>query len=545
MPAEYDYIIVGAGSAGCVLANRLSESGRHRVLLLEAGGGDRSFWINMPIGYGKTFYDRRFNWMYTTEPDPGLNDRGAYWPRGRVLGGSSAINAMVYIRGQAADFDDWAAEGNPGWGWDDVLPCFIRSECHDWGTSAYHGDSGPLHVSDVSRDLHPLCEQFVAGCREAGFACNPDFNGASQEGVGTYHITTFRGRRMSASRAFLRPAMKRRNLTVLTRAQASRVTFEGRRAHGVTYLRGNAVHNAFARREVILAGGAVNSPQLLMLSGIGPGAMLQSLGIDVLQDSPAVGRYLQDHLGMDYIYRSRRPTLNNELYPWWGKLWAGLRYLAARRGPLSLSVNQAGGFVRTRPDCERPNMQLYFSPVSYLRLPPGKRAMMRPDPYPGFLLGVSPTRPTSRGYLTLRSADPLAAPAIHPCYLSTEEDLETMLEGVALLRTLAATPSLSALVEEELVPGPAVRDREALIDDIRRRCSSVFHPVGTCRMGPDPARAVVNPGLKVHGVEGLRVIDASVFPTLTSGNTNAPAIMVGEKGADLVLSEQGNSGHRD
>lgn len=539
MPAEYDYIIVGAGSAGCVLANRLTENGRHRVLLLEAGGDDRSFWIDMPIGYGKTFYDRRFNWMYSTEADPGTGGRAAYWPRGRVLGGSSSINAMVYIRGQAEDFDEWAAEGNPGWGWRDVLPYFIKSECHDWGGSEHHGDAGPLHVADVGRDLHPLCERFIAGGREAGFAHNRDFNGATQEGVGTYHITTHGGRRMSASRAFLRPAMKRGNLTVLTRAHATRVTFEGRCAQGVEYVRGNSGHHATARREVIVAGGAVNSPQLLMLSGIGPGQTLQSLGIAAVQDNPAVGRHLQDHLGMDYIYRSRQPTLNNELGPWWGKLWAGLRYVLWRRGPLSLSVNQGGGFVRTRDDCERPNMQLYFSPVSYLRLPPGKRAMMRPDPYAGFLLGVSPTRPTSRGYLTLRSADPFAPPMIHPAYLSTDEDLETMLEGVHLLRALAGTKSLAQVVEEELVPGSAVQGRDALTDDIRKRCSSIFHPIGTCRMGPDPTQAVVSPELKVHGVEGLRVIDASIFPTLTSGNTNAPAIMVGEKGADLVLADAG------
>jgi len=537
LPADYDYIIVGAGSAGCVLANRLSESGRHRVLLLEAGGSDRSFWIDMPIGYGKTFYDKRFNWMYTTEVEPGLAGRTAYWPRGKVLGGSSAINAMVYIRGQPADFDEWAAAGNPGWGWRDVLPYFIKSECHDWGACAYHGGAGPLHVADVSNDLHPLCERFIAAGREAGFSYNPDFNGADQEGVGTYHITTHRGRRMSASRAFLRPALGRTNLTVRTRAHATRITFEGRCARGVAYRRDGATHGAVARREVILAGGAVNSPQLLMLSGIGPAQALRAVGIAPLLDSPAVGGHLQDHLSVDYIFRSRQPTLNDELRPWWGKLRAGLRYLAARRGPLSLSVNQGGGFVRTRADCERPNMQLYFSPVSYLRLPPGKRAMTRPDPYPGFLLSASPTRPTSRGYLTLKSADPLDPPVIHPAYLSTGEDLETLLEGARLLRALAATRALSAIIEAELVPGPDVRGREALVADIRRRGGSVFHPVGTCRMGPDPSRAVVSSDLKVHGVEGLRVADASVFPTLTSGNTNAPAIMVGEKGADLVLGD--------
>jgi len=533
----YDYIIVGAGSAGCVLANRLTEHGRHNVLLLEAGGSDYSPWIQIPVGYGKTFYSRRVNWMYTTEPDPGTNGRVSYWPRGKVLGGSSSINAMVYIRGQPEDFNEWAAQGNPGWSWSDVLPYFMKSECHAWGASAYHGDSGPLRVADVSRHLHPLCESFLAGCREAGFAANPDFNGAAQEGVGNYQITTHGARRMSASRAFLRPAMRRGNLTVVTGAHATRLLFEGRRAHGVEYRHRGRTRSAAATREVILAAGAINSPQLLMLSGVGPAQELKDLGVDPVLHRPAVGRHLQDHLCMDYIYRSRKPTLNNELHPWWGKLWAGARYVLTRRGPLCLSVNQSGGFVRTRTEYTRPNMQLYFSPVSYLKAPPGKRPLMRPDPYPAFLMSVAPTRPTSRGHVALRSADPAVAPAIHPNYLATEEDLQDMLDGVRLIRSLAATPALSAVIETEMMPGPEVRSPEALLDDVRGRCGTVFHPVGTCRMGPDPVQAVVDHRLRVHGLAGLRIVDASVFPTLTSGNTNAPAIMVGEKGADLVLDD--------
>lgn len=539
MDAEYDYIIIGAGSAGCVLANRLTENGRFNVLVLEAGGSDYSPWIQIPLGYGKTFYNKRLNWMYTTEPDPGTNDRVSYWPRGKVLGGSSSINAMVYIRGQPEDFDEWAANGNPGWGWQDVLPYFMKSECHAWGQSAHHGGNGPLRVADVSRHLHPLCESFIAGCREAGFAVNPDFNGASQEGVGNYQITTHGARRMSASRAFLRPAMRRRNLTVVTGAHATRLLFDGGRATGVEYRHRNRTVTAGAGREVILSAGAVNSPQLLMLSGIGPADELKAAGIEPLLDSPAVGRHLQDHLCMDYIYRSRRPTLNNELYPWWGKLWAGARYVLLQRGPLCLSVNQSGGFVRTREEYPRPNIQLYFSPVSYLKAPPGKRPLMRPDPYPAFLLSVSPTRPTSRGKLVLRSPDPFAAPAIHPNYLSTEKDVDDMLDGVHLIRSLASTPTLAEVIEAEMVPGPEVRDREALLDDVRRRCGTVFHPVGTCRMGPDPGQAVVNHALKVHGLANLRVVDASIFPSLTSGNTNAPAIMTGEKGADLILADAG------
>ncbi|HSH42963.1 MAG TPA: GMC oxidoreductase, partial [Arenicellales bacterium] len=294
---------------------------------------------------------------------------------------------------------------------------------------------------------------------------------------------------------------------------------------------------ARAAREVILAAGAVNSPQLLMLSGIGPADELRALGIEPRLDSAAVGRHLQDHLCMDYVYRSRRPTLNNQLYPLWGKLWAGARYVLTRRGPLCLSVNQSGGFVRTREEYPRPNIQLYFSPVSYLKAPPGKRPMMQPDPYPAFLLSVSPTRPTSRGRLTLRSADPFAPPSIQPNYLSTDKDLDDMIDGVRLLRMLASTPSLSAVIEEEMLPGPQVDGRDALLDDVRRRCGTVFHPVGTCRMGPDPKSSVVDHRLKVHGAAGLRVVDASVFPSVTSGNTNAPAIMTGEKGADLILEE--------
>jgi len=539
MAGEYDYVIVGAGSAGCVLANRLTANGRHRVLLLEAGGSDYHPWVQIPIGYGKAFYSRRLNWMYTTEPDPGTAGRVSYWPRGKVLGGSSSINAMVYVRGQPQDFDEWAAQGNPGWGWREVLPYFLRSECHTWGESEFHGGSGPLRVADVSDQHHPLCRSFLEGCKEAGLPLNPDFNGAAQEGVGSYQITTHGARRMSASRAFLRPAMRRRNLTVITGAHATRLLFEGIRTRGVEYRRRGRTFTAAAGREVILASGSVNSPQLLMLSGVGPAQELKGLDIEPLLDSPAVGRHLQDHLCMDYIYRSRQPTLNNELYPWWGKLRAGLRYVLAHSGPLCLSVNQSGGFVRTRDDYTRPNIQLYFSPVSYLKAPPGKRPLMRPDPYPAFLVSVSPTRPTSRGHLALRSADPQAPPAIHPNYLATGKDLQDMLEGVGLIRRLAGTRAMSAVIEAEMLPGPGITEPEALLDDVRERCGTVFHPVGTCRMGPDPAQAVVDHRLRVHGLSGLRIVDASVFPTLTSGNTNAPAIMVGEKGADLVLDDAG------
>ncbi|GIK97303.1 MAG: choline dehydrogenase [Alphaproteobacteria bacterium] len=534
--AEYDYIIVGAGSAGCVLANRLSESGRHRVLLLEAGGSDRRFWISTPIGYGRIFYDPRVNWMYETEPDEGIGGRSSYWPRGKVLGGSSSINAMVYVRGQPGDFDDWEAAGNPGWGWRDVLPYFRKMERHALGASDLRGADGPLAVTHIRRDMHPLCAIYLAACEELGFPAVEDVNAAA-ECAALYPITTRAGRRESAATAYLRPARSRPSLRVETEAHATRILFDGARASGVEYRQHGAVRSAHAGREIILSAGAINSPQLLQLSGVGPAELLRRHGIPVRLDSPTVGRNLQDHLGVDFLFRSRRPTLNNELHPWWGKLRHGLRYLALRRGPLALSLNQGGGFVRARDGLVRPNIQLYFSPVSYIKAPPRTRPLMNPDPYPAFLLGYSACRPTSRGYIEIRSPDPEQPPAIHPRYLSTEQDMEDMIDGWRLMRRLAATRTLSEIIEDELAPGAAVQGDDEVIGDIRRRAGSVFHPVGTCTMGPDPACAVVDSRLRLHGMAGLRVVDASIFPCVTSGNTNAPAIMVGEKGADLILQD--------
>jgi len=534
---NFDYIVVGAGSAGSVLANRLSADGRHRVLLLEAGGDDRRFWLQVPIGYGKSFYDPGVNWMYMTEPVASAGGRPSYWPRGKVLGGSSSINAMVYVRGQAEDYEDWLAAGNPGWGWRDVLPVYRRLEHHAWGASEFHGGDGPLHVAAPQADLHPLCATFLTAGEEMGIPRNPDFNGASQEGLGTYHLTIHRGRRMSAARAYLWPARRRANLRIETGAHATRILFEGRRAVGVEYHQDGQTRTAHAAREIVLSAGAVNSPQLLMLSGVGPAADLSALGIDVVLDSAAVGCNLQDHYCVDFIYRATAPTLNQQLHPWWGKLWAGLRYMLARRGPLALSLNQAGGFVRTRPELDRPNMQLYFSPVSYRKAPPGTRPLMNPDPFPAFLTSVSQCRPTSRGTLRLASPDPQTAPAIQPNYLATGHDVRETLEGVRFMRRLAGTPSMRALIAEELTPGPTVGDDdEALTDFLRETGVTVFHPCGTCRMGPDPAADVVDPALRVHGLQGVRVADASIFPTIPSGNTNAPSILVGEKAAELILN---------
>ena len=537
MPAEFDYIIIGAGSAGCVLANRLTENGRHRVLLLEAGPSDFRFWVQVPIGYGKTYYNRQLNWMYQSEPIPGLQDRVNYVPRGKVLGGSSSINAMVYSRGQAGDFDDWAAMGNPGWAWKDVLPVYKRLEDHALGAGPYHGAGGPLHVSDISKDVHPLTHLWVKAGQEAGLKLTADLNGASIEGVGYYQINTRDGLRMSASRAYLWPARKRPNLRIETEALAMRILFEGKRAVGVAYEQRGQKLEARAGREVILSGGAINSPQLLQVSGIGPAGLLRAHGVEVRHDSAAVGNHMQDHLCFDHVYKSAMPSLNNVLYPWWGKLKVGLQYILTRKGPLSLSVNQGGGYFRTRPDSERPDIQLYFSPLTYEKAPPGVRRLTGVDPFAGFIMSVSPCRPTSRGHVHIKSSDPRQAPAIQPNFLSTNHDVEEILAGAKFLTKLAETPTMRRMIAEELKPGAVAQTDEERVADIRARTYSVFHPCGTCRMGPDPAEAVVDHRLKAHGLAGLRVVDASIFPTVTSGNINAPSIMVGEMGADLILAD--------
>ncbi len=537
---NYDYIIVGAGSAGCVVANRLSESGSHKVLVLEAGGSDQRFWIQTPIGYGRTFFDDRVNWKYLTEKDAQTNNRASYWPRGKVLGGSSSINAMVYIRGQQEDYEDWSNQDNPGWNWQDVFPYFkkmenLRHENLQRGDANFHGTEGPLHVDDVSDRVHALCDNFIKAGQELGQSFNPDFNGERQEGVGIYQLTTRNARRMSAARAYLRPALKRRNVDLITGALATKIVFKDAQAAGVEFMRHNRKRTAWAGREVILCAGAINSPQLLQLSGIGDPARLKDLGIEVVHANKMVGQNLQDHLGISHFYRSRVATLNDELYPWPGKLLAGLKYVLLRKGPLSLSINQAGGFIRTRENLSRPNMQLYFSPVSYLKAPTDTRPLMNPDPFPGFLIGLQPLRPSSRGYLYIDSAEATAPPKIHPNYLSTQKDVNEMLEGVRFIRRLTATDALSGVIEKEIIPGAEITSDQALIEDIRARCETVFHPCGTCKMGSDANASVVDPKLKVHGVRGLRVADASIFPSITSGNINAPTMMVGEKAADLIL----------
>jgi choline dehydrogenase len=533
---QFDYIIVGAGSAGCVLADRLSADGRHRVLILEAGGSDSRFWIKTPIGYGRTFADPAVNWRYQTQPNPGLNGRSMYWPRGRVVGGSSSINALVYCRGMPGDFDDWRDLGNPGWGWDEVLPYFERSERRVDPSGRAH-TAGPLDVKDVSTMLHPMLANWMGAAAELGIPFTRDFNGPDPEGFGCYQVTIRDGRRRSAADAFLRPALRRGDRVKLhTDAWVSKIRLSEGRATGVEWFQDGRTRFAAAARAVILCAGAVNSPQLLQLSGIGPGATLAAHGITPVVDNAAVGGHLQDHLAVVYSFKATQPTLNNQLHSLPGQLRAGLRYLLTRRGPLALSVNQFGGFTRANPAAARPDMQLYCNPVTY-GTGDATRTRIKVDRFAGFYLCFQPTRPTSVGRIDIASGDFREAPCIAPNYLSTDQDLEDVVHGGRLVQAIARTRAMRELILEPLAPSlTAMRDAD-LVADFRARAATVYHPVGTCRMGADPRHSVVDPQLRVHGIGGLRVVDASVFPTVTSANTNAPTLMVAQKAADLMLAE--------
>ena len=533
MDGTFDYIIVGAGSSGSVLANRLSENPKTRVLVIEAGGTDRRFFVQMPLGYGKLFYDPAVNWLYKTEPDPGLNGNRDHWPRGKLLGGSSAINAMVYVRGHKTDYDDWAALGNSGWGWDDVLPAYRAIEDNEAGADAWRGRGGPLFISAGRRDTHPLVQPYLAACAALGLKTLDDFNGAEQEGAGLYQFTIKGRRRNSAARAFLRPAMKRTNLAVMTGAHVTRVLFDGTRAIGVEYRRNGHIHQALGA-NVILSGGAVNTPQLLLLSGIGDGVALGALGIQTRLHNPNVGAHLNDHQGINYTYRMTVPTYNDILRPWWGKLAVGLQWALTGRGPLAKSINHAGGFFRTDPALTRPNMQLYMQAFSTLLPRDGERPILTPDPFSGMSIGLSNCRPTSRGAISLKTANPFDHPRIVANAFSTDHDVAEMLEAVKMLRRIAATAPLAALIAEELRPGPLVQADADLIADVRARSGTVYHPSCTARMGPDAASSVIDPQLRVHGIQNLRVCDAAAFPTLPGGNTNAPAMMLGWRGAEII-----------
>lgn len=534
---DHDFIVVGAGSAGCVLADRLTRDQRHSVLLLEAGPGDAHPYIKLPIGYGRLFYHREFNWRYQSEPDPALCNRTAYWPRGKVVGGSGSINALVYCRGLPQDFDDWAANGASGWGWDEVRPHYEQMERRVDADGAIRGD-GPLWVTDVSRRVHPANRHFFAAAREIGLPVTDDFNGPAPEGVGCYAITV-RGRvRCSAADAFLRPALARGRVRLLTRAPVRRVTFDGSRAVGVEFLHRGQVLRARARREVILSAGAIGSPQLLQLSGVGPGGLLARLGIPVVLANDNVGGNLQDHLAVTYYYTATEPTMNNQLAPWWGKLREGLRYLLTGAGPIGISVNQCGGFVRSTPAAPRPDLQLYFTPLTYTTTQrPGKRQVVNPDPWPGFLISFQPARPESRGRIDIRSPRAEDAPAIRANSLSAPRDLDAIVGGGRLLQAMMRTRPLRALARAPIDPDIGSLDDAGLIEDFRARGGTVFHPVSTCRMAASAAHGVVDPTLKMFGIERLRVVDASAFPGLTSGNTNAPTLMLAHRAAALILRD--------
>ena len=525
---EFDFIIVGAGSAGCVLANRLSADARNRVLLLEAGPRDRYPWIHIPIGYAKTMFHPRYNWQYYTRPDPGLHNRSIYWPRGKVLGGSSAINGLIYIRGQPQDYDNWAALGNVGWSWDDVLPYFIRSERNQRGADAYHGKLGPVGVSDVGKP-NPLAKAFIESCVEAGYPANGDFNGAVQEGAGYYQLHTWQGRRCSSASGYLRPVLKRTNLSVQTGAHVCRIGFSGCRADTVYYLHGGQQKQVRARREILLCAGTAQSPQLLQLSGIGDTDLLRRHGIEVLCDRPQVGENLQDHLQVRVIHRCSRPiTTNDDLRSSWRKLRMGLQYVLQRSGPMAVGINQAGAFLKTCEDLETPDIQFHFGALS-ADLPGAPLHR-----FSGSTTSVCQLRPTSRGRISIASSDPLEKPEIQPEYLSTEIDRRTVVEGLKVARQITAQPALTPYIIEEYKPGSAVQTDAELLDFARQSGVTIFHPAGTCRMGND-SKAVVDHQLRVRGAQSLRVVDCSIMPALVSGNTHAPAVMIAEKAADLIL----------
>ncbi len=528
-----DFVIVGAGSAGCVLANRLSADPKNHVVLLEAGGRDWNPWIHIPVGYFKTMHNPSVDWCYKTEPDPGLNGRQLDWPRGKVLGGSSSLNGLLYVRGQPQDYDRWQQMGNTGWGWDDVLPLFKRSECQERGADAYHGDQGPLSVSNM-RIQRPICDAWVAAAQAAGYPFNPDYNGADQDGVGYFQLTTRKGRRCSSAVAFLNPVRSRPNLRIITGAHTQRILIENGRATGAIYRdRSGTEQTVRARGEVILSSGAIGSPQLLMLSGIGEVEHLRDLGIDVIQNKPAVGRNLQDHLQARLIYKCNEPTLNDEVRSPLDQIRIALRYAMFRSGPMAMAASLATGFLRTEEHVETPDIQFHVQPWSADS--PGEGV----HPFSAFTMSVCQLRPESRGEIRLTSARASDHPAIRTNYLSTETDCRTIVNGIRIARRIARHAPLTSKIAEEFRPNAslAMDDYEGTLDWARNFSTTIYHPAGTCRMGADP-QAVVDARLRVKGIDGLRIADCSIMPEIISGNTNAPAIMIGEKASDMILQDQ-------
>lgn len=535
--ADYvaDYVIVGAGSAGCVLANRLSADPKNRVILLEAGGRDWNPWIHVPVGYFKTMHDPSLDWRYKTEPDKGLNGRSIGWPRGRVLGGSSSLNGLLYVRGQPQDYDLWRRMGNEGWAWEDVLPLFKRSEDRERGADDYHGAGGPLSVSDM-RLQRPICDAWIAAAQNAGYPFNSDYNGKTQEGVGYFQLTTRNGRRCSAAVAYLNRIKRRPNLVIVPHAHAKRILMTGNRAYGVLYSdRAGKNRRLHAGREVVLCAGAIGSPQILMLSGIGEAAHLKEHGIAIRTDLPGVGKNLQDHLQARLVYKCREPTLNDEVRSLWARSRIALQYALFRSGPMTMAASLAVGFLKTRPELETPDIQFHIQPWSADS--PGEGV----HPFSAFTASVCQLRPESRGEIRLKDTDPFSHPSIRPNYLATETDCRTLVEGIKIARKIGRNEPLSDKIASEFHPGPQTKDDDEILEWARNSATTIYHPAGTCKMGLDPM-AVVDARLRVRGISGLRVADCSIMPSLVSGNTNAPAIMIGEKAGDMILEDQAASG---
>ncbi len=529
---QADYVIVGAGSAGCVLANRLSANPNNRVLLLEAGGRDDYFWIHIPVGYLFTINNKRTDWCYSTEPDEGLNGRSLGYPRGRVLGGCSSINGMIYMRGQARDYDHWRDLGNDGWGWQDVLPYFKKSEDHVNGPSEMHGAGGEWRVEN-QRLSWPILDAFRAAATENGIPANDDFNTGDNYGVGYFHVNQKRGRRWSTARGFLKPVLDRPNLTVVTDAHATRLEVSDKQIKGIHFRQQGRDCYARADREVLLSAGAVSSPVLMQRSGIGASELLQQHGIETIHELPGVGENLQDHLQVRAAFKVKNtPTLNERSHSLWGRLTMGLEYFLFKRGPLTMSPSQLGGFVKSDPSQQSANLEYHIQPLSCEKL---GGELHR---FPAFTASVCNLRPKSRGHVHLRSADPLAPPVIKPNYLSHPQDRQVAADALKLTRTICKAPALAPFEPEEFKPGVDIESDEELARAAGDIATTIFHPVGTCKMGDDPM-AVVDARLRVHGLTGLRVVDASIMPTITSGNTNSPVVMIAEKAADMILEDNG------
>ena len=528
---EFDFIIVGAGSAGCVLANRLSADGRHKVALFEAGGKDSYPWIHIPVGYFKTMGNPATDWCYRTEPDPGLNGRSLNWPRGKVLGGSSSINGLLYVRGQPQDFDQWRQLGNVGWGWDDVMPLFRRAENWEGRPSEVRGAGGPLNVSE-SRVTRPVIDAWVDAAEGLGYKRNDDYNGEDQEGVGHFQMTMRNGRRCSSATAFLKTAKGRPNLHVFTGAKTLGLIMEGRRAAGIRVRQGDRVIEARASREIVLSAGSLGSPHIMMLSGIGAGGALAAHGIDVVHDLAGVGKNLQDHLQARPVYKTTESTINKETRHPLQYVGIALEYALRRSGPMAMAASLGTAFLKTRPELETPDIQFHIQPFSADS--PGQGT----HPFSAFTASVLQLRPESTGHLELISSSPDDYVAIHPNYLATTTDCDTIVAGVRIARAVCAADPVKSMITEEYAPGPAVDDAddEAILEWVRNTATTIYHPTGTCKMGTD-SMAVVDPRLRVHGIDGLRVADASIMPVITSGNTNAPAIMIGEKASDMILED--------